>query len=188
MSKTLGILALVATFLLGVWIGKTVWGKTETVTRMKTEVRYEKGKEVRDTVYCPAPVKVRVRRDTVRVPVPTDTAALFAVWRDYYLEREYALDFGNDTIGEFKVDARVSENRLVSATSLVRPILRRVREEKVVYEQRKLVPWMSVGTSVDLKTNRVSAGVDVRGRYMFSATGIRLDDSYGYTVDFGVKF
>ena len=45
-----------------------------------------------------------------------------------------------------------------------------------------------IGSSVDLKTNKIQFGVDLKQKFMIGASGIRLDDRYGYTLDFGVKF
>lgn len=151
------------------------------------EIKYVKGDTITDTIRCPVPYRVT---DSVRVPIPipTDTAALFAVWKDYYLKREYSLDFSNDTLGVFKVDAAVSENKLLYAFSTVQPNIRTVTEREVIYKQRKWVPWAMIGTSVDFRTNKLQFGLDINEKYTIGASGIRLDDKYGYTIDFGIKF
>ena len=159
----------------------------EPDVRRIVEIKYVKGDTITKTIPYPVPYIVT---DSVRVPVPvaTDTAALFAVWRDYYLKREYALDFSNDTVGVFKVNAAVSENKLIYATSIIQPNIRTVTEREVIYKHRKWVPWAMIGTSVDFRTNKVQLGLDINERYTIGASGIRLDDKYGYTIDFGIKF
>lgn len=171
----------------GFFIGYLVFGKTEPVVNRIVEIKWQKGEMVRDTIDRPVPVETIIR-DSIPVPVPTDTAALFAVWKDYYLERKYALDFSNDSIGTFRVDAIVNQNKLISATSLIQPNIRTVYEKEVIYKKEKCVPWAMIGTSVDLKTNKVQFGVDLNQKYVIGVSGIRMDDRYGYTLDFGIKF
>lgn len=188
-SKNILIAVLILAFCLsvGFFIGYLVFGKTEPVVNRIVEIKWQKGEIVRDTVDCPVPVETIIR-DSIPVPVPTDTAALFAVWKDYYLERKYALDFSNDSIGTFRVDATVNQNKLISATSLIQPNIRTVYEKEVIYKKEKWVPWAMIGTSVDLKTNKVQFGVDLNQKYVIGVSGIRMDDRYGYTLDFGIKF
>lgn len=157
----------------------------EPDVRRIVEIKYIKGDTITKTIPYPVPYKVT---DSVRVPVATDTAALFAVWKDYYLKREYNLDFSNDTLGTFMVNAAVSENKLIYATSTVQPNIRTVKEREVIYKQRKWVPWAMIGTSADFRTNKVQLGLDINEKYTVGASGIRLDDKYGYTIDFGIKF
>lgn len=45
-----------------------------------------------------------------------------------------------------------------------------------------------IGTSVDLKTNKIQFGVDLNQKYVIGVSGICMDDRYGYTLDFGIKF
>lgn len=188
-SKNILIAVLILAFCLsvGFFIGYLVFGKTEPVVNRIVEIKWQKGETVRDTVDCPVPVETIIR-DSIPVPVPTDTAALFAVWQDYYLERKYALDFSNDSIGTFRVDATVNQNKLISATSLIQPNIRTVYEKEVIYKKEKWIPWAMIGTSVDLKTNKVQFGVDLNQKYVIGVSGIRMDDRYGYTLDFGIKF
>lgn len=151
------------------------------------EVKWKKGEVVRDTVEKPIPYEVKVP-DSIPIFISTDTAALFAIWQDYYLERKYALDFSNDSLGTFKVDAHVSQNKLISATSFIQPNIRTVYEKEVIYKKEKWVPWAMIGTSVDLKTNKVQFGVDLNQKYVIGVSGLRFEDKYGYTLDFGIKF
>lgn len=188
-SKNILIAVLILSICLsvGFFIGYLVFGKTEPVVNRIVEIKWQKGETVRDTIDLPVPVETIIR-DSIPVPVTTDTAALFAVWKDYYLERKYALDFSNDSIGTFRVDAIVNQNKLISATSLIQPNIRTVYEKEVIYKKEKWVPWAMIGTSVDLKTNKVQFGVDLNQKYVIGVSGIRMDDRYGYTLDFGIKF
>lgn len=183
----IAVLILAICLSVGFFIGYLVFGKTEPVVNRIVEIKWQKGETVRDTVDCPVPVETIIR-DSIPVPVPTDTAALFAVWKDYYLERKYALDFSNDSIGTFRVDATVNQNKLISATCLIQPNIRTVYEKEVIYKKEKWVPWAMIGTSVDLRTNKVQFGVDLNQKYVIGVSGIRMDDRYGYTLDFGIKF
>lgn len=183
----IAVLILAICLSVGFFIGYLVFGKTEPVVNRIVEIKWQKGETVRDTVDCPVPVETIIR-DSIPVPVPTDTTALFAVWKDYYLERKYALDFSNDSIGTFRVDATVNQNKLISATSLIQPNIRTVYEKEVIYKKEKWVPWAMIGTSVDLKTNKVQFGVDLNQKYVIGVSGIRMDDRYSYTLDFGIKF
>lgn len=182
-----GILILVICHLSGFLIGYLVFSGTEPVVNRIVETKWQRGETIRDTVHCPVPVETIIH-DSIQVPVPTDTAALFAVWKDYYLERKYALDFSNDSTGVFRVDATVNQNKLISATSSIQPNIRTVYEKEVIYKKEKCVPWAMIGTSVDLKTNKVQFGVDLNQKYVIGVSGIRMDDRYGYTLDFGIKF
>ena len=183
----IAVLILAICLSVGFFIGYLVFGKTEPAVNRIVEIKWQKGETVRDTVDRPVPVETIIR-DSIPVPVPTDTAALFAVWKDYYLERKYALDFSNDSIGTFRVDATVNQNKLISATSLIQPNIRTVYEKEVIYKKEKWIPWAMIGTSVDLKTNKVQFGVDLNQKYVIGVSGIRMDDRYGYTLDFGIKF
>ena len=45
-----------------------------------------------------------------------------------------------------------------------------------------------VGTSTDFQSNKIQFGIDVKNKVLFGISGMRLDDKYGYTIDFGIKF
>lgn len=142
---------------------------------------------VRDTIDRPIPVEVH---DTIDrpIPVPTDTAALFAVWKDYYLRRDYELDFSNDSVGVFKVNASVQENKLLSATSVIQPNRKVITRTETVLKVPTIQPWIMIGTSPTFDTQKIQFGLDFKNRYIFGLSGIRIDDKYNYTLDFGVKF
>ena len=167
-----------------------LWGRSSVELpqpKRIVEVKWEKGEIIRDTVDRPVPYSVEVPVDRP-VFIPTDTAALFAIWQDYYLKRNYSLDFSNDTLGIFKVDATISQNKLIYATSLIQPNIRTVTEREVIYKVPTLQPWAMIGTSADLRTNKIQFGLDIKNKYIIGASGIRLDDKYSYTLDFGIKF
>ena len=183
----IAVLILAICLSVGFFIGYLVFGKTEPVVNRIVEIKWQKGETVRDTVDRPVPVETIIR-DSIPVPVPTDTASLFAVWKDYYLERKYALDFSNDSIGTFRVDATVNQNKLISATSLIQPNIRTVYEKEVIYKVPIIQPWAVIGTSADFRTNKIQFGLDIKNRFIFGVSGIRFDNNYSYTLDFGVKF
>jgi hypothetical protein len=167
------------------------WGRSSVELpqpSVKEVVRWEKEPyPIHDTIYRPKPYRVEVPVDRP-VPVPTDTAKLFEVWKDYYLKRHYTLDYSSDTVGTFRVDVSVQENKLVSATSTVQPNRRVIERTETVYKVPKLTPWAMIGTSPDLTTNKIQFGLNLNNKYMFGATGIRMDNKYGYTLDFGINF
>lgn len=143
---------------------------------------------VHDTLWRPAPVSETPPPDTVYVPEPTDTAALFAVWRDYYATREYDLDFSNDTLGVFKVAAKVTENKLQEAVSTIQPITKVVTNTETYYKVKPLQPWVMVGTSFDFKAQTVQAGVDINGKLMVGVGGMRFENGGAFIVNLGYKF
>ena len=144
---------------------------------------------VYDTLKVPVPAK-EVPPDTVYFPVPepTDTAALFAVWLDYYTTRDYDLDFSSDTLGVFKVAAKVHQNKITQAVSTVQPNVKVVTNTETVYKTKFLQPWVMVGTSVDFNFQQIQAGVDINNKWMVGVGGIRYGDKGGFIVNAGVKF
>ena len=83
-----GIIAVAISLFLGY-----LWGRSSVelpAPKRIVEIKWEKGEVVRDTVEKPVPYEVKVP-DSIPIFIPTDTAALFAIWQDYYLERKYAL-------------------------------------------------------------------------------------------------
>lgn len=166
------------------------WGRSSVELpqpKRIVEVKWTKGEIVRDTVDNPVPYEVKVPVDRP-VFIPTDRAALFAIWQDYYKERRYDLDFSNDSLGTFKIDAHVSQNKLISAASFIQPNIRTVYEREVIYKVPTLQPWAMIGTSADFRTNKIQFGLDIKNKYIIGLSGIRLNDRYGYTIDFGIKF
>jgi hypothetical protein len=143
----------------------------DTITQQKL-IPYETF--VADTVY-----------QYLTTAVEVDTAAIL---KDYYLSRRYNLDFSNDTVGTFLVDAEVNQNKLVYASSTIQPITKTVYTEYIAYRSPTIQFYGMLGTSLNLKTNKISLGVDLKQRYLFGVSGLRYDNNYNYTVDFGIKF
>lgn len=151
------------------------------------EIKWGKGEAIRDTIKVPEPYEVIVKVPD-SITVPTDTAALFAVWQYYYSTRKYNLDFSNDKLGVFKVDAVVNQNKLISANSFIEPNIRTVYETKTIYKVPTIQFYGIIGSSVDLKTNKIQFGIDLRQKYMIGVSGIRVGNENGYTIDAGIKF
>lgn len=181
-----GIIVLLVAIFIGYLIGRSSVNIPEP-TRI-VEVKWEKGDIVRDTIKVPKPYEVTVPEYIVIPPVPTDTAALYATWKDYHLERKYGLDFSNDTLGTFTVDAIVKQNKLISATSFIEPNIRTVKETQVIYKVPTLQFYALIGSSANFKFNQIQAGVDIRNRFMIGGSAIRLNDEFGYTINAGIKF
>ena len=181
-----GIIAIV----IAVFIGY-LWGRSNVIIpepEIKEVVKWEKEPyAVHDTIENPVPYEVKVPVDRP-VFIPTDTAALFAVWCDYYLKRDYKLDFSNDTLGTFIVNASIQENKLLSAASTVQPIRKVITRTETVYKVPTMQPWLMIGTSPTLNTQKIQFGLDIKNKFIIGASGIRLNDDYGYTIDFGIKF
>lgn len=179
------IICSVVAFFVGFLISRAFIEIPEPI--VKESIKYEPAPYiVRDTIDNPVPYEVK--GDTVWMPgtpAKTDTAAILA---DYFVRRKYKLDFSSDTTGTFLVNAEVYENRLVGASSTIRPIYRTKIREEVVYKVPVLQFYGMLGSSVDFKTNKVQFGVDLKQKFMFGVSGIRLEDKYGYTLDFGIKF
>lgn len=180
--KQISIVLLIAVVsgVVGYFIGNRQ--NNDVPNRTTTTVKYVKGETVHDTIVQPSPVKISF----IKVPqnVPIDTAQ---VVKDYFANKTYALDFSNDTLGTFKVNAEVGQNSIIKATSVIQPLIRTVETEKVVYKSKSQFFVMG-GTSVDLKTNQLTFGVDIKGRVLLGVSGIRNRDSYGYTLNVGIKW
>ena len=154
--------------------------------KIVTEIKYLPGDTVRKEIEKPVPYAVH---DTV--VEPADTAALYAAWEDYHRTRKYALDFSNDTLGTFKVDATVYKNELIEANSTIVPIIKTVETTKteIVDKKKFLQGFVSIGTSIhNFNAQQVTAGVEFVERFDVSATAIRYNSDFTYTVNFGVKF
>jgi len=184
-----GIIAIIIALFVGyIWgssnIKELPASKTESVTK------WIKGDTIRDTISIKKlkPYKVTLPSKDIKIPSSTDTTKLFEVWKDYYTKRNYNLDFSNDTLGIFKVDVEVSENRLTKATSLIQPNIRTITTKETIYKVIKLQPYTVIGSSLDFRTNKIEIGLDFKQKYMLGISGIRLDDKYGYTIDLGIKF
>ena len=184
------IILAILMFVLGFVVSRLTIGEQELKT--KTVIKYEKQPyAVHDTIDCPVPYAEY--RDTGSIkyifltgePIEPDTSAILA---DYLVRRKYNLDFSNDTLGVFKVDAEVTQNHLVNAVSTIQPIIRTVETEKTIYKQKKLQFWGMFGTSPKLDFNKVQIGLDLKEHYMIGVSGYHIDNKYDYTIDFGYKF
>jgi hypothetical protein len=177
-------------FALGFIVSRLTIGEQEVKT--KTVIKYEKQPSaVHDTIYEPKPYAEYIDSGSIHYislpgkPIEPDTAAILA---DYLVRRKYNLDFSNDTLGVFKVDAEVTQNHLVNAVSTIQPIIRTVETERTIYKQKKLQFWGMFGTSPKLDFNKVQIGLDLKEHYMIGVSGYRIDNKYDYTIDFGYKF
>ncbi|MDR0912115.1 MAG: hypothetical protein LBM96_05895 [Methanobrevibacter sp.] len=192
MNKTItisvaGIIAVLVSIFIGYLIGRSSVKLPET--KKEVEIKWKKGDVIFDTIAMPVPYKVIIP-DTIVLTdtIKTDTAALYAVWKDYHLERDYNLDFSNDSIGIVKIDAKINQNKLVSATSIIQPNILTITEKETIYKVPTLQIWAMVGTSIDLKTNKMQVGADIKGKFIIGASGLRFNDKFGYTIDLGIKF
>lgn len=174
------------------WFSASKLSPGETST--SEVVRYVYKPVTRVEGVFPAAVKVRPLRlpslslvdsVVVREQIPVDTAAIVA---DYCVERGYLLDFSTDTTGVFKVSATVAYNRLTAYSAEIRPLERQSAVTTTVIKSRLFSPFVMAGTSLDLKVQQVTAGVSIRNKYMVAASGLRLGDKHGYTVNFGYQF
>ena len=116
-----------------------------------------------------------------------DTAEIL---KDYFLSRQYELDFSNDSIGIFKVNAEVNQNKLVSASSHIQPMIKTIYRDRTetIYKSPSIQFYGMLGTSLDFTTNKISLGIDLKQRYLIGISGIRINNKYNYTIDFGIKF
>lgn len=182
----------VVTLVIGLVIGFLL-GKAEVEpTPAKTQriITWAKGKETIKEVPVPEPYAVHDTAYIVKeVPIPTDTAALFKVWRDYYLTRDYDLDFSDDSLGVFKVKFAVHQNKVASSpVATIQPNIRTVKEENTVYKVPFIQGYAMVGTSVDFSVNQIQLGIDLKQKFLIGVSGIRIKDNYGYTINAGIKF
>lgn len=159
---------------------------------MKETVKYVPSTvTVTDTIFNPQPYNVFIPADTVYKYLTkfekVDTAEIL---KDYYLTRQYSLDFSNDTLGVFKVNAEVGQNKLLKANSFVNPIIKTVYRENTVtqYKTKLLQPFLLVGTSPKFDVQQATIGIDLRQKYLIGVSGIRWDNKYNYTINLGIKF
>lgn len=179
----------VGVFVAGIFLGKRyapqpVVKETITVTKWEpwpypVEVEVEKEKLVPVVTEPPAP-EIIVKYETV------DTAAIVA---DYLLKRKYDLDFSQDSLGTFIAHVDVQGNAVVRATSTIQPLMRTNEVTRVVQAAPRFIGgYAMIGSSLDFQTAKVSAGVEFRERYTVGASGIKMNNDWGYTIDFGIKF
>lgn len=158
--------------------------KTETVT----DTIFQKADTVFLSIEVPKPYKVT---DTAFISLPIDTATLYAAWQDYHRTKQYSLDFSNDTLGTFKVDATVHKNEIAEVKSTIVPIIKIMETTKTeVMDKKKFIQgFVSIGTSVNnFNTQQVTAGVEFVEKFDVSATAIRYNSDFTYTINFGIKF
>lgn len=153
-----------------------------------TKIEYIKGEEIRDTIFIPKPYEVILPSDTIKIPIPTDTAALYAIWKDYFSTRKYELDFSNDTLGIYKVNTTVSQNKLMMTNSYIKPNVKVITETQTILRVPAVQIFGMIGTSVDLQTNKIQLGIDLKQKYLIGLSGIRYKENYSYTIDLGIKF
>lgn len=182
----LAILLLGGSFAAGWYFSKKNF--ESKIVKKTTEIRWIKGKTIRDTIYKPKPYEI-IKKDTVNyIEIIRDTIKVTELLDDYYCERKYNLDFSNDTAGEFKVDLLVSENQLISASSQITPYIKTITETNYIEYKKKLGFYALAGTSLIFNTQKLEFGFIIKDRWMLGLTGIRLKKEFNYTIDFGVKF
>lgn len=175
------LLALIAGFFAGRSSVKTKINRIVEVKWMSSDI------VVRDTIKVPVPYEVRIPVDRP-IFVSSDTILNKEVWDDYYTEKRYNLDFSNDSLGIFKVDALVYKNNIIESSSYIQPNIKVIKEKEIFENVRLINPWICVGSSFDFKTNQIQIGVDLKNKYMLSVSGVRLNSNYGYNINFGYKF
>ena len=182
------IVTLVIGLVIGFFLGKAEVEPTPSKTQKI--ITWAKGKETIKEVPVPEPYVVHDTTYIVKeVPIPTDTATLFKVWRDYYLTRDYDLDFSDDSLGVFKVKVAVHQNKVAySPVAIIQPNIKTVTEENTVYKVSFIQGYAMIGTSVDFSVNQIQLGIDLKQKFLISVSGIRIKDRYGYTINAGIKF
>lgn len=183
----------IATFILYAAIFFTIGYTVGTCTRDE-EVQEKESVSIKpssvfihDTIYYPEPYveyHVRTILDTLREYV-IDTSR---VVDDYYATRKYNLDFSNDSLGVFKFDLTVNQNKLCNVVSNIHPYERVVTREIVKQKVKLMQIYVIGGTSPNFKTQRLGVGLDINQSYLLGISGMRYNDNYNYTIDFGIKF
>lgn len=197
-------------FLIGYLIGKYAFNKVEIKT-VEVVKLVPSPYPAYDTIFVPIPELIKpkptpsnpnpkpVKPEKPEPPVSDkDTLGII---NDYWLTRFYKLDFSNDTLGTYIVDAEVSQNRIIIATSKIQPKIKVIERETVVYKVPMLQFYVMGGSSVDFKINKLQAGIDFNQKYLLGVSGIRIESNYigednniisnskyNYTIDFGIKF
>lgn len=181
----IGAVLSIIIFFIGYFLGKS---SVETPSpKTITEIRWIKGDIIRDTIKVPVPYEVKIL-DSIPVFVYSDTLKLIQVWEDYYVQRKYNLDFSNDTIGTFIVDAVINQNKLVQASSFIQPNIKTIYETKTITRVPTLQFFAIIGSSITLNTNKVQFGIDIKQKYLVGISGVKMNDNYNYTIDLGIKF
>lgn len=181
----ISIASLLIAGMIGFLIGKYCF-QPEPEVKNVTVTKYIKGETIEVIKEKPVPYAVH---DTVIEPV--DTAQLYEAWKEYHKTNKYALDFSNDTIGTFTVDATVYQNQLTEAKANIVPIIKTVETttNEVVDKVKFVQGFVSIGTSVhNFNTQQVTAGVEFVEMFDVSATAMRYNSDFTYTINFGIKF
>lgn len=181
---------ILSALVVGIFCG---WLSRQVEEIVREEVRYIERPTTTIEYKMPEPIKVgridlpRLQYiDTIRLVehIPADTASIVA---DYLERREYALDFSNDTLGVFKVDAVVEANRLTSAMATIRPLQREVLTE--VRDVRKFRPYIGGGVGIG---SRMSASVEVgallKERHLVRVGYQRVGNDNYLTLGYGITF
>lgn len=189
-TKYVVLISLVSA-VLGFVLGRITINDKKSVETKETVKYVPSTVIVTDTIFNPQPYNVFIPADTVYKYLTkfekVDTAEIL---KDYYLTRQYSLDFSNDTLGIFKVNAEVGQNKLLKANSFVNPIIKTVYRENTVtqYKTKLFQPFLLVGTSPKFDVQQATIGIDLRQKYLIGVSGIRWDNKYNYTINLGIKF
>lgn len=181
------IIAAVAIFFIGYLVGR---GYADTIEVEKEVVKWktEQLPPIHDTIPQSVPYLVENTDTVYKIIEHTLEVDTLAILADYYRVRNYDLDFSNDSVGIFKVNLDITKNALANARSEIRPIRNTVETIRAINNIKAIQLYSILGSSVDLKTNKIQFGVDLRQKYLIGVSGIRMDDRYGYTIDLGMKF
>ena len=182
-DKLWAIICLFIVYITGMVVGCKYSQKKPEEEVISENVKVDTLPPIHDTIPHPIPYKVVYITDTVYKDV--DTAQILA---DYFAKKKYRLDFSNDSVGVYKVNLDVSENRVINATSEIRPIRTTIETVKYIREPSKRQIYAIIGSSLDLGVNKIQIGTDLGGKYYAGASAIRVRDNVGYTVDVGIKF
>lgn len=157
----------------------------------KEEVKWVKSTNtITDTIIFPA-VKREYFTDTIyKYSTKLQEVDTSEILKDYNKTREYSLDFSNDTVGVFKVDALINQNQLISTIAQIQPIQKQiVREVKTIEQKRRMVqPFVMIGTSLKFDMQKITGGIDLNEKWLIGVSGVRWDNKYNYTIDLGIKF
>lgn len=171
--------------IVGYLVGRS---RSEVTTRVEKIYTWSKGVERIKEIPIPQPYEVIKTIERV-VPTEVDTAALYEAWLKYHDVNKYEFDFSDDSVGVFKVDFEVSKNEVAAPPrAIIQPNILTVTETRTIYKVPTIQGWAMIGADVKFNAFQVQAGVDFKQRFMVGASGIRMNDAWGYTVNLGIKF
>lgn len=171
--------------IVGYFVGRS---RSEVTTRVEKIYTWSKGAEHIKEIPIPQPYEVIKTIERI-VPAEVDTAALYEAWLKYHDVNRYEFDFSDDSVGVFKVDFEVSKNEVAAPPrATIQPNILTVTETNIVYKVPTIQGYIMLGTSVDLGTNQIQAGIDLKQRFLVGASGIRMNNNWGCTINFGIKF